>query len=148
MKKLSCTILILTVFIFFISCQNEKPKDEVLSASKNNYEELVALFKEWRTFETPLILDGAPDYTSETFEKRWPEFKKIQAELIAIDTANWTIEHKVDWYIVWAEMNGYDFNYRILKPWVRDPAFYKSLWTERSDVPAHEGPTHHKTTES
>ena len=27
------------------------------------------------------------------------------------------------------------------------PAFYKSLWTARSDVPAHEGPTHHRTTE-
>ena len=36
---------------------------------------------------------------------------------------------------------------RILKPWVRDPAFYKSVWTYKSDVPAHEGPTHHATTE-
>ncbi|MFD1004114.1 hypothetical protein [Winogradskyella aquimaris] len=49
--------------------------------------------------------------------------------------------------IVWAEMNGYDFNHRILKPWTRDPAFYKTVWTYRSDVPAHEGPTHHATTE-
>jgi hypothetical protein len=49
--------------------------------------------------------------------------------------------------LVWAEMNGFDFNYRILRPWERDPAFYKSVWEYRSDVPAHEGPTHHKTTE-
>jgi hypothetical protein len=40
-------------------------------------------------------------------------------------------------------MNGYDFNHRVLKPWNRDPAFYKTIFTERSDVPAHEGPTHH-----
>ena len=53
----------------------------------------------------------------------------------------------MDWHIVWAEMNGYDFNFRVLKPWERDPAFYKSLWNYRSDVPAHEGPTHHMTTE-
>jgi hypothetical protein len=45
--------------------------------------------------------------------------------------------------LVWAEMNGYDFNHRILQPWTRDPAFYKIIWTERSDVPAHEGPTNH-----
>jgi hypothetical protein len=57
------------------------------------------------------------------------------------------VHQQADWMIVWAEMNGYDFNHRILKPWERDPAFYKSLWTERSDVPAHEGPTHHATTE-
>ncbi len=64
-----------------------------------------------------------------------------------MDKSTWPIEQQVDWYIVWAEMNGYDFNYHILKPWERDPAFYKSIWTERSDVPAHEGPTHHRTTE-
>ena len=44
-------------------------------------------------------------------------------------------------------MNGYDFNQRVLRPWERDPAFYKSIWMARSDVPAHEGPTHHATTE-
>ncbi|MCP4082449.1 MAG: DUF885 domain-containing protein, partial [Planctomycetaceae bacterium] len=43
--------------------------------------------------------------------------------------------------------NGFDFNHRVLKPWVRDPAFYQSIWMNRSDVPAHEGPTHHAVTE-
>ena len=28
-------------------------------------------------------------------------------------------------------------------PWVRDPAFYQSVWMYQSDVPAHEGPTNH-----
>ncbi len=44
-------------------------------------------------------------------------------------------------------MNGFDFNHRVLKPWARDPAFYQSIWMARSDVPAHEGPTHHAVTE-
>ena len=44
-------------------------------------------------------------------------------------------------------MNGFDFNHRVLKPWVRDPAFYQSIWTYQSDVPAHEGPTHHAVLE-
>ena len=44
-------------------------------------------------------------------------------------------------------MNGYNFNHNILKPWVRDPAFYKVIWEHRSDVPAHEGPTNHGITE-
>jgi hypothetical protein len=46
-----------------------------------------------------------------------------------------------------AEMNGYDFNYRILKPWVRDPAYYKVIWSGQSDVPVHEGPTNHAVLE-
>jgi len=113
----------------------------------SQYADLVSLFKEWRTFEKPPLKEGAPDYTKQTFEKRWPNFKELQAKLYAIDTANWPIPHQVDWHIVNAEMNGYDFNHHILKPWVRDPAYYKSLWMYRSDVPAHEGPTHHMTTE-
>ncbi|MCB0552041.1 MAG: hypothetical protein KDD02_00710 [Phaeodactylibacter sp.] len=108
---------------------------------------MTTLFKEWRAFEHPPLREGAPDYTAETFEKRWPEFTKLEARLLALDTAGWTVAQRVDWQIVRAEMNGYDFNQRVLQPWARDPAFYKSLWTERSDVPAHEGPTHHRTTE-
>ena len=109
----------------------------------SDYTSLVSLFKEWRAFENPPLRSGAPDYTVATFNKRLPGFKKLQLKLNAIDTSTWRTEHKVDWMIVWAEMNGYDFNHRILKPWTRDPAFYKTIFTERSDVPAHEGPTNH-----
>ena len=45
-------------------------------------------------------------------------------------------------------MNGFEFNFRVLKPWERDPAYYKSVWMNRSDVPAHEGPTHHMVIET
>ena len=71
----------------------------------------------------------------------------LKARLHAIDTTGWSIPEQVDWHIVRAEMNGFDFNHRILKPWVRDPAFYQSIWLYRSDVPNHEGPTHHAVTE-
>lgn len=114
------------------------------SPDKNtDYNDLVSLFKEWRKFENPPLLYGAPDYRKETFDKRLSDFKTLQSRLLTFDTVGWPINQQVDWRIVWAEMNGYDFNYRILKPWERDPAFYKSIWSERSDVPAHEGPTHH-----
>ena len=111
------------------------------------YDDLVILFKEWRTFEKPPMRDGAPDYTQQTFESRYEVFKTYKTRLLDMDYSNWTVEQRVDWYILQAEINGFDFNHRILKPWVRDPAFYKSIWNEKSDVPAHEGPTHHEITE-
>lgn len=111
------------------------------------YRDLVALFKDWRAFETPPLREGAPDYTAATFKKRRPQFETLRARLAAVDTAGWPVPQRVDWLIVWAEMNGYDFNERILQPWARDPAYYKSVWNYRSDVPAHEGPTQHRTTE-
>lgn len=130
------------VFSFFLTlnvqAQNNQPAD---------YQQLNSLFQEWRMFEKPPLRNGAPDYTAATFEKRWPEFLKLREKLNAIDYATWPIEKQVDWRIIWAEMNGYEFNHKTLKPWVRDPAFYTTIWTDRSDVPAHEGPTHHAVTE-
>lgn len=134
----------------FYSCQ---PTEATTAPSTpaadvtSEYEDLTALFQEWRTFEQPPLLDGAPDYTAETFKQRRPAFEALQAKLLAMDTTGWEVAEQVDWHIVWAEMNGYDFNDRILQPWARDPAYYKSLWMSRSDVPAHEGPTNHGTTE-
>ncbi len=147
MKSTKCIILILLLSYFLISFQEAQPEGKAPAASETNYGELVHLFREWRKFETPPLREGAPDYTAGTFDKRRPGFMKLRAALMAIDTTGWTVENKVDWHLVRAEMNGYDFNERILRPWVRDPAFYKSVWTERSDVPAHEGPTHHMLTE-
>ncbi|MEM9329171.1 MAG: hypothetical protein AAGA85_26145, partial [Bacteroidota bacterium] len=112
-----------------------------------SYDDLFMLFEQWRSFEKPPSYNGAPDYREETFGERWPSFVQLREELTSMDTAGWSIADQVDWHILWAEMNGYSFNHRILKPWQRDPAFYKSVWMARSDVPAHEGPTHHAVTE-
>jgi hypothetical protein len=108
---------------------------------------LLELFEQWRAFERPPMLNGAPDYTAERFAQRHQQFKDYQARLQALDPRDWTTQQQVDWHLVRAEMNGFDFNHRVLKPWVRDPAFYQSIWMARSDVPGHEGPTHHAVVE-
>ena len=113
------------------------------AAAPAGYDALVKLFAEWRAFERPPIREGAPDYTAATFAKRHAELPAWQARLAAIDTTGWPIEAKVDHRLVGAEMNGFDFYVRILKPWERDPAFYQTMWNEQSDTPAHEGPEHH-----
>jgi hypothetical protein len=112
-----------------------------------NHGDLLTLFQEWRAFEHPPLLDGAPDYTAATFAARYEAYKDLRPRLDAIDTTGWSLPEKVDWHLVRAEMNGFDFNHRVLKPWARDPAFYKTIWMARSDVPAHEGPTNHGVTE-
>ena len=140
------TILFTLIFISF-SVLNLLPHQMLAQDNSPNFSLVEELYEEWRTFETPPVYKGAPDYRATTFKSRRPAFDVLHKRLLAIDTTGWTVAEQVDWHILWAEMNGYDFNDRILQPWVRDPAFYKSLWTYRSDVPAHEGPTHHATTE-
>ena len=52
----------------------------------------------------------------------------------------WPIPQQVDYHIVRAEMNGLDFDHRVLKPWANNPAFYVTVFTDESDQPAREGP--------
>ena len=135
MKK----ILLLLILISCSTTKNDNtPKNQSLK-----YDDLVLLFNDWRNFENPPLLDGAPDYTRERFEEDQSEFLELRERLHSFDIDNWPIKEQIDWHIVRAEMNGYDFNYRVLKPWERDPAFYQTIWMYQSDVPAHEGPTNH-----
>jgi hypothetical protein len=40
------------------------------SQGEESYDDLLALFAEWRAFEQPPLLNGAPDYTAATFATR------------------------------------------------------------------------------
>ncbi len=112
-------------------------------STEDSFTKLETLFQEWRSFENPPLYNSAPDYRAATFTARNTAFSVIKEQLNAMNIGQWPVAKQIDWHIARAEMNGYDFNQRILKPWERDPAFYKTIWTSRSDVPAHEGPTHH-----
>ena len=113
------------------------------AGDSNSYDDLLVLFEDWRKFETPPLLEGAPDYTAQTTARRHHELKTYQDRLMSFDVNEWPVGQQVDWHLVRAEMNGMDFNIRVLKPWVRDTAYYTSVWSYQSDTPAHEGPVHH-----
>ncbi len=109
--------------------------------------ELAQLFADWRRFEQPPLREGVPDYTATTFARRHGELTSWRKRLDALDSAGWPVEQQVDRELLRAEMNGFDFYVRVLRPWERDPAFYLSIWAEQSDTPAHEGPTNHAAIE-
>ncbi|MDG1338074.1 MAG: hypothetical protein P8P23_04505, partial [Flavobacteriaceae bacterium] len=132
--------LIFLSALFFITTSS-------LTSQNDNRKTLEILFNDWREFEDPPSLNGAPNYTTQSFNNRIPEFRELRDRLNDIDKSTLDTQSKVDWTLIWAEMNGFEFNYRVLKPWERDPAYYKSVWMNRSDVPAHEGPTHHNVIE-
>jgi len=117
-------------------------------AELSNYADLVKLFEQWRAFEQPTRINSAigsiPDYSPAAMAAKataLPEWRKrLEAiETIAI-TKGWSIEQINDLKLIRAEMNGLDFDLRVLRPWARDPAFYVSVWPARTDVPMREGP--------
>jgi hypothetical protein len=121
----------------FIRCSTPPvPPDEKLST----YDQLVSFFSEWRTFQQPIMVDGTPDYSESAMKKQLGELANWQNRLHSFDTTGWPIKHQIDWYLMWAEMNGLDFDHHVLQPWVRDPAFYVWFFSYPSDVPAREAP--------
>ena len=80
-------------------------------------------------------------------QRKHDELRRYQARLAALDSSTWPLEQRIDYELVRAQMNGLDFDIRVLQPWARDPAFYLSVWTEQSDTPEHEGPAHHALVE-
>jgi hypothetical protein len=113
-------------------------------AQGRSYDQLLALFQEWRVFEEPpRVSGGIPDYSAATNAKRFEALRRLQERLRAIDTTGWSISEQVDHHIVRAEMNGMEYHLRVLQPFARDPAYYVSVITDESDTPAKEGPVIH-----
>jgi len=142
LPKLRFLLILMLLSAFFSTNAREIEKD-----SPASYQQLVDFFSEWRTFEKPPLVNGVPDYRKATTAKRHSALKELQARLAKMDTTGWTIPQRVDYHIIEAEMNGMDFNIRVLQPWVRDPAYYQSIWTYQSDTPDHEGPINHAVIE-
>ena len=110
------------------------------ATASTRYEDLVALFREWRAFQTPPVRDGVPDYRPATMAAQYRELPRWRSRLAAIDAASWPIAQQADWHAVRAEMNGLDFDHRVLEPWANNPAFYVTAFGSESDQPAREGP--------
>jgi hypothetical protein len=108
---------------------------------------VAALFADWRAFETPPSYQGAPDYRRTTFDARRGGLDRLRERLQALEAGATSTGSRIDLALLRAEMDGFDFNQRVLQPWVRDPAFYSTIRTEQSDTPAHEGPNAHALVE-
>jgi hypothetical protein len=131
--SLACTLVVLSTLVI----------TNARSQTGRLYDDLLAISREFHMLAQPTTAEGVPDYRAETMERVRRGLQSLQARHAAIDTNGWSLEERVDYELLRAEMNGLDFNIRVLQPWVRDPAYYGLIWTEQSDTPAHEGPTSH-----
>ena len=110
------------------------------ASEPDGYPALVKLFQQWREFEHPVMKNNVPDYSASAMAAKAAALPRWRKRLDAIDPKSWPIEQQNDYKLVKAEMNGLDFNLRVLRPWARDPAFYLNIFPSRSDIPWREGP--------
>ncbi|HUF10240.1 MAG TPA: hypothetical protein VMO47_13035, partial [Rhodothermales bacterium] len=112
----------------------------VAGQSASDHDDLLDLFHDWRAFQKAPLVEGVPDYSPSTMAEQHQTLRDYQARLAALDTTGWPIPDRVDYHLVWAEMNGLDFDHRVLRPWENNPAFYTMVFPSQSDVPEREGP--------
>ena len=133
-KRIILSVTILLLFVATIQTNAQQTKTD-------SYQTLLQLCKDLRILERTNLPNGIPNYRSGTIIKTQQTLLKHKNRLQKIDTTGWPVNQQVDYFLLRAEMNALDFNCRILKPWVRDPAFYAIVFNEQSDTPDHEGPT-------
>ncbi|HSC27174.1 MAG TPA: DUF885 family protein, partial [Vicinamibacterales bacterium] len=83
---------------------------------------------------------GVPDYSAAAMASQHKGLAVYRKRLEALDPGGWPISQRADWHVVRAEMNGLDFDHRVLRPWANNPAFYVTVFPQQSDQPAREGP--------
>ena len=91
----------------------------VSAQDSGEYESFSSLFAEYREFQNKDI----EDYSPAVMDQRYGELKVFQNCLATIDSSNWSVSNQIDYHLVRAEMNGLEFEHRILKRWSRDPGF-------------------------
>jgi len=146
LRPIPAAALILAVALLPLTTCAPRPDSGDASGpvpASTSYEDLVTLFGEWRDFEKPVLVDGVYNYTAPAMAEQHRELARYRARLAAIDPSGWPVVQQVDHYVVGTEMNGLEFYHRALRPWARNPAFYVSIFSAESDVPAHEGPVIH-----
>lgn len=130
----ACTAVVALLVAFWTAIPGSP-----IAAQGAGHADLVRLFTDWRTFQKPRLVDGVPDYTADAMAAQQRALPAFQRRLAAIDPSGWPASQQVDWHIVGAEMNGLDFDHRVIKPWANNPAFYVRIFPWQSDQPAREG---------
>jgi hypothetical protein len=118
---------VLIILNLFSSCSPETRPDAAAPPAVAGYDDLLPLFREWREFQKPVMTGGVPDYTPAAMKEQIAGLEKLKSRLAAIDPLSWPIPQRVDYLLVRAEMNGLEFDHRVLRPWSRDPGFYNVI---------------------
>ena len=96
------------------------------------------LFSQWREFQRPPRVGGVPDYSAKAMVAQAKALPGWLKRVDALDVSGAPLWLRNDVRLIRAEMNGLDFDHRVLSPWTRDPSFYVTVFDEQSDQPARE----------
>jgi hypothetical protein len=102
------------------------------------YRDLLELFRDWRQFPAAGARRRRAGLRAVRHGQPASRARRLPAPARGHRSGALPIPQQVDYHIVRAEMNGLDFDHRVLRPWANDPAFYVTVFAFESDQPARE----------
>src|SRR5262249_22264962 len=100
--------------------------------------DVATLFTQWREFQRPPRVNGVPDYSPKAMAAQARALPGWLKRVNALDVSGAPLPLRNDVRLIRAEMNGLDFDHRVLSPWTRDPAFSLTSFDYQSGQPARE----------
>jgi hypothetical protein len=106
--------------LFYCTAEN----GGAVAATSDDNAALLSLFEEFREFQNQRDSSGDLGDIDAAMEKKYRRLETFQNRLATIDSSSWQVSEQIDYHLVRAEMNGLEFQLRVLRPWARNPAFY------------------------
>jgi len=119
--------LLIAVFSGLLLAPSASPVGAEPRQNSADYDDLVALFHEFRASQDATNSDGVPDYTAAGIADRYQGLQQFHERLAAFQIDEWPVWQQVDYHLVRAEMNALEFHHRVHKPWARDHVHASSL---------------------
>ena len=114
------------LFVLFVACSpaaSANPDDDGWTSLVEIDAELGKL-QRWPRVEGVELHEAL---SPQAIADRSSQLRALRARLDGLATDDWSVAGRIDWLVVWAQMNGVEFEHRVTRPWLRDPIFYLGL---------------------
>ncbi len=88
---------------------------------------VVQLAEALRTLRTPPTEGGVPVYSPDALRRWRSGLDSLRARHAAFNTAGWSVADRIDHILVRTQLDAFDFELRVLRPWARDPGHWVDL---------------------
>ncbi len=80
-----------------------------------------------RVARQPQLIEGVPDFSPTAVRQSMERLGYFRTALEAISTEEWSVPNRIDHILVRTQLNAWDFELRVQRPWARDPGHWVDL---------------------
>lgn len=88
---------------------------------------LVQIAEALRALRQPPAADGVPDYAPAALARWRSGLDALRTRHAALNAGGWSVADRIDHILVRTQLDAFDFEMRVLRPWARDPGHWVDL---------------------